>query len=66
MKIGFKPKSYNDVICFEIPDKEDEQFIDDIFNSISVSSEGELDFVVTVTGKKSNTDEYVNPKDENK
>jgi len=52
MKIGVKPKSYTDVICFDIPDKENAQFIDDIFNSISVSSEEELDFVVTVTGKK--------------
>jgi len=59
MKIGFKPKSYNDVICFDIADKEKDQFIDDIFNSISVSSEGELDFVVTVTGKKPEKDENI-------
>jgi len=52
MKIGFKPKSYNDVICFDIADKEKDQFIEDLFNAISVKSESDLDFVVTVIGKK--------------
>jgi len=66
MKIGFKPKSYNDIICFDINDEyvDKDQFMSAIFNSISVNSEGELDFVVTVTGKKPNTDEYVNQKNQ--
>jgi len=68
MKIGFKPKSYNDVICFEMDDEhiDKDRFMSEIFSFISLSSEEELDFVVTVTGKKPNEDEYVIPKDENK
>jgi len=54
MKIGFKPKSYNDVICFEVDDEEKDSIIDGLFHTISASPEYELDFVVTITSKKIN------------
>jgi hypothetical protein len=56
MKIGFKPKSYNDVVCFEIDDEyvDKDQFMSALFNNISSESESDLDFVVTVSSKKTN------------
>jgi len=56
MKIGFKPKSYNDVVCFEIDDEyvDKDQFMSELFSAISSESESDLDFIVTVSKKKIN------------
>jgi len=54
MKIGFKPKTYNDVVCFNVVDDviNADQFITALFSAISAESENNLDFVVTVNSKK--------------
>ena len=56
MKIGFKPKSYNDVICFNVDENaiNADQFIIALFRDLSSESESDLDFVVTVSSKKIN------------
>ena len=56
MKIGFKPKSYNDVVCFDLGDDgiNADDFITALFSTISSDSESDLDFVVTVSKKKTN------------
>lgn len=53
MKIGFKPKSYPDIICFEIDDnhKDPERFINELLSSASSRPENDLDLVVTVKSK---------------
>jgi len=59
MKIGFKPKSYPDVVCFEIPDdyKEKEWLINEVLSLVSARPENDLDLVVTVKSKSINLDE---------
>ena len=54
MKIGFKAKSYNDVVYFDLGDDgiNADYFITALFSNISAESESDLDFVVTVSKKK--------------
>jgi len=56
MKIGFKPKTYNDVICFDIDEDaiNADEFIIALFRDVLSESESDLDFVVTVSKKKLN------------
>jgi len=56
MRIGFKPKTYNDVVCFDLGDDgiKADDFITALFSTISSEAESDLDFVVTVSIKKTN------------
>ena len=56
MKIGLKAKTYNDVVCinFDETSENADQFMTALFSVISSESEEALDFVVTVSKKKTN------------
>lgn len=59
MKIGFKPKSYNDVICFDIKAsyEDRQQFMDDLLTFVSADNEDAIDFLITVKSKNTEDSE---------
>lgn len=54
MKIGFKPKSYNDIIYFEVPNasKEDETFINTLIISAKTGGENDVDLIIQPNRKE--------------
>ena len=49
MKIGFKPKEYSNIICFEIPDDMPgkEYFINTLLNCCKSTTEEEVNLIIT-------------------
>lgn len=58
MKIAFKPKSYNDVIYFDLTHVVNEDtFINNLINSARIGGEDEVDLIIQPNKKENQTPE---------